>query len=67
MIQEGPKESPGKELGAKSKVSEGSQKNGQRKQLGDTEPLSPKREQIKEEAVMEPRQKKQLPTKDQMA
>lgn len=57
MIQEGGRESPGKQTGTKSKVSEGTQKNGLRKQLEETENPAGRSETSEEEATMETRQK----------
>lgn len=70
MTQDGGKESPGKQSGAKSKVPEGPQKNGQRRQLRDTDTIDTSmfiNKEIKEDAAVGPRQKKQLLTKGEMA
>lgn len=67
MTQDGDKDSPGKQLGAKSKVPEGSLKNGQRRQLEDTDTSWYTNVETVDEAVTESRQKKQLPTKGEMA
>lgn len=56
-------------MGAKNKASEGSQKNGQKRQLGGAEATSTATDKIEDEveAMTEPRQENQLPTKKEMA
>lgn len=67
MTQDGDKDSPGKQLGAKSKISQGSKKNGQRRQPGDTDTSLYTHDEIVDEPVTEARQKEELPTKGEMA
>lgn len=67
MVQEGGKESPGKQTGTKSKTPEGISKTGLRKQLVEIDTPIASSKILEEEVTMEPKQKKQLPTKDEMA
>lgn len=67
MTQDGGTESPGKQTGAKSKLPEGAQKNGQRKQPkeSDTTDISTIICAATEEnLVIEPRQKKNCQLKE---
>lgn len=67
MTQDGDKDSPANSWGAKSKISEASQKNFLRRQPGDTDTSLYTHDEIVDEPVTEARQKKELPTKGEMA
>lgn len=67
MTQEGVKESPGTSSGTKNKATESPQKKGSKKQLVASDNAAGGSSTPLDESIMETRQKKQLPTKDEMA
>lgn len=67
MTQEGVKESPEKQLGTKSKQTEGALKNGHSRQSVGANSSTTVNEEQEEENEVELRTKSQLPTKGEMA